>query len=591
MGIMKIGKEIGLACGIFLFYISTSRVHASEIDNKISKLQIEGVSSNVPEFNIFCRNSEELDEHLSVSYGDEHLENIKITSYEKSNISTEYYILLDVTASNDKEYFDKMKKEIASFVDNLGENEKSTIISFGNTTNILIEHTKDTDKVWQTIKDIENIDTKTTLFEAIEKTALLADEVNDYLGRKVIILFSDGGNFAKNTTTQNEALHTLNKTGVPLYAVIADHISHASNPYIETVGEFSRQTGGVCFTISSDEESSIEQLNEALRDISVVSATAKSNIVDYSEKNIVINNKSGAKDYVSYTANHYKKDTTSPLANFKEKKDKQIILEFSEAVSRADEKGNYKIVCSDNENDNDNVVPVYDVHYKDEKLDSVILSFEQELINGDYSIELSNISDISMEKNKVEGKISFEITDGKDKENEKNSFFTEYLLLFILIGVSLGLIIILLIVWSILKKRKTIIQVDGRTFLEENVDVEHNVVVEKKTNIKHQVVIEQEKEKSIYMYIEGTKDGNRKIETFINKSIIIGRSNICDVFINDPRLSRQHFIIYDEEDGFYVEDLNTTNGTYLNDRQIFEKIKLEKMDKIAAGDIIMRVDW
>ena len=53
--------------------------------------------------------------------------------------------------------------------------------------------------------------------------------------------------------------------------------------------------------------------------------------------------------------------------------------------------------------------------------------------------------------------------------------------------------------------------------------------------------------------------------------ITIGRSPECDIHINDPGLSRIHARLVPGEDGVHLEDLNSTNGTFLNDRRVIKE--------------------
>ena len=61
--------------------------------------------------------------------------------------------------------------------------------------------------------------------------------------------------------------------------------------------------------------------------------------------------------------------------------------------------------------------------------------------------------------------------------------------------------------------------------------------------------------------------------------ISIGREKFNDVVLNDLKVSRQHAMIGWEKGRFYVKDLKSSNGTFLNDK------KIEK-DIIEDGDII-----
>lgn len=47
----------------------------------------------------------------------------------------------------------------------------------------------------------------------------------------------------------------------------------------------------------------------------------------------------------------------------------------------------------------------------------------------------------------------------------------------------------------------------------------------------------------------------------IDGECLIGKGDKCDVIIKDSAISRKHARVYNREDRFYIEDLNSTNGT------------------------------
>ena len=49
---------------------------------------------------------------------------------------------------------------------------------------------------------------------------------------------------------------------------------------------------------------------------------------------------------------------------------------------------------------------------------------------------------------------------------------------------------------------------------------------------------------------------------------VLGRHPDCDVVLEAASVSRQHAQIIHEEGKFYVEDLHSRNGTFVNGRQI-----------------------
>jgi serine/threonine protein kinase len=69
-------------------------------------------------------------------------------------------------------------------------------------------------------------------------------------------------------------------------------------------------------------------------------------------------------------------------------------------------------------------------------------------------------------------------------------------------------------------------------------------------------------------------------------NMILGRMKDCAVIVDDDKASREHAKIYKEDGAFHVEDLNSSNGTYLNDIQI-DKRRLNYGDKIRIGRTIL----
>lgn len=70
----------------------------------------------------------------------------------------------------------------------------------------------------------------------------------------------------------------------------------------------------------------------------------------------------------------------------------------------------------------------------------------------------------------------------------------------------------------------------------------------------------------------------------LNKDImILGRSKKCDVYIPDLYASRLHARIERRPYGLFLVDMQSTNGTYLNGRRIYESILLNG-DEILIGD-------
>jgi len=66
-------------------------------------------------------------------------------------------------------------------------------------------------------------------------------------------------------------------------------------------------------------------------------------------------------------------------------------------------------------------------------------------------------------------------------------------------------------------------------------------------------------------------------------SVTIGRGEECDIVLPDRQVSRSHVRILREADGFYVQDLGSKNGTYVNGMPVKDRAKLQDGDEIQVA--------
>src|SRR5438105_3608417 len=64
------------------------------------------------------------------------------------------------------------------------------------------------------------------------------------------------------------------------------------------------------------------------------------------------------------------------------------------------------------------------------------------------------------------------------------------------------------------------------------------------------------------------------------KVTFIGRDPVCDVVVGTSQTSWRHALIVHAATGYFIEDLDSVNGTFVNGRRITERTALHPNDRI-----------
>jgi pSer/pThr/pTyr-binding forkhead associated (FHA) protein len=70
----------------------------------------------------------------------------------------------------------------------------------------------------------------------------------------------------------------------------------------------------------------------------------------------------------------------------------------------------------------------------------------------------------------------------------------------------------------------------------------------------------------------------------------IGRSSSNHLVIDDLFASANHAIVVWRENHWWIEDLGSHNGTYLNDERVTEPCALNSGDRIRVGEAVLRFE-
>jgi pSer/pThr/pTyr-binding forkhead associated (FHA) protein len=78
-------------------------------------------------------------------------------------------------------------------------------------------------------------------------------------------------------------------------------------------------------------------------------------------------------------------------------------------------------------------------------------------------------------------------------------------------------------------------------------------------------------------------DGQKSRTVRLDGTTTIGRAVECELRLDDTYVSQQHARIFDRGGNWYVEDLGSTNGTFVNEQKLVAPAMLSPGDTIRVG--------
>jgi len=85
-------------------------------------------------------------------------------------------------------------------------------------------------------------------------------------------------------------------------------------------------------------------------------------------------------------------------------------------------------------------------------------------------------------------------------------------------------------------------------------------------------------------------DGNSEKISLKQRSLFIGRASSFGKFDQDPELSRKHLLVKINDAGeLFIEDLGSTNGSFLNGKKISGLHPIKSKDEVRIGTCILKI--
>lgn len=542
-------------------------------DAALDSMRIEQVSERMPDMQVYLMGQQKnglSKEELSAFLDGEELQVKNLEDFSGSGEKLTYYFMMDISSSISPEYFESCKAALLTFFSQLGAEEECRLLTFGNTVQLVLSGQESGEQRKAAVQGLRAEDENTQLFEAVHQAAKLARQENTgALGRKVGIVLTDGWDDSYGKATSNEALEELKNANLPVYGIAMEQ---APQDKVNQFGEFVRASyGELSMASSGNVGEKLMQLRESLYQGKILSLQADTNQAAQGVETLTVKG-SQASQMMSAEVGIYQwvPDEEPPEIEKAEQTEKnQVEITFSEKMAGLQKPGSY--IFKDKEGKT--VVPKA-ASSADGR--SVLLTFEQTLYSGTYEVECKNLTDQSMEKNPLKGTAKVKIKG--EKKSPVAAFFRSWGPLLVLAAVLI-LVLVLTLVYRKIKKNRGILVVDDKMALASKVEVQQHVAVE------------EEEGPILHLYLKSENHKTVELKRRLTSSLIVGRSQMCEVQVEDSRMSRQHFALELSEGRIWVMDLDTTNGTSVNGVKLQGKTQLHSQDTICAGNMEIRVEW
>ncbi len=75
----------------------------------------------------------------------------------------------------------------------------------------------------------------------------------------------------------------------------------------------------------------------------------------------------------------------------------------------------------------------------------------------------------------------------------------------------------------------------------------------------------------------------------VSASMVMGRAPECELLLDDTYVSQEHARMFGKNGSWYVEDLGSTNGTFVNDQKLAAPAMVQPGDRIRVGTTVVEL--
>jgi len=546
-------------------------------DNTV--LNLGRVYVYMPEITVELKGSGYNAKDITAALGTEAL---KVSSAEKFDPSKNpvcTYIIIDQSGSM-KNSIAGVKNCVTAYVNLMGDDDRLILITFGESVKTVLSGEESKEEILGAVSKLHANEDGTLFYEALNKAYEMSNANQSSFEREYVMVFSDGMDYQKGSSTFNESMNLYSTRTLPLYAACA---SNASQEAADKFGEIARASGGSLVMMRGKINDVFSSFVSSINNVTLLKLKAKSNIA------------TGDLRQLSIKAGDLQADINVPVIrsvpdNIQPEADRvtfdpdnnTLAVHFTKNVLNADKPSAFDIT-----EEKGAKLVIGEVKYFDDQ--QIAYLTLQDAYVGNYTVIFNGVTDNSKEANKLVKSAYFKLDESLGITKTVPSDLPVLWIVVIACALlAVAAITVMLIV--ITQRKKTSGEAEGSQEVPLRADkkrIQNEYDAGEIIDVKHHIKAASAIHASLI--VKTGKNAEQKITVDIVSSLIVGRSDTCDLYVDDTKMSRQHFVIENDSGALFIMDLGATNGTMLNGIKIGSRQRLSSGDKIFAGlsDIII----
>lgn len=516
---------------------------------------------------------------LSATLGGKPLRQTELRRYDPALDATGYFFLVDCSTSTTAAQMEAVKTALTAFAGDMDANATMTLITFGVGVEVVLERETDAAAIEAAVQALAPSQPGTVFFDALAKAIDLAGNREFAIERKLAFVFSDSVDYNLGGYTKEEIDKLLAATGLPFYALGFDT---GTKQQLDNFGAVARASGGTIAIVSAQGlPAALAQMLEETQNALVARFDAGTNMIDAPTQAFALTVENAGKPAtMQVPVRAWQPDSTPPaVAQISQRSAESICLVFSEPVQGATTPASFVV-----KNENGDLLGIQAAAYAEGE-QTVTLTLAAPPPSGTFTVECPGVTDISMEQNKVADGVTllFEGTPPEEPVAPAPG---------VSVGawVFMGLVVLLIgavIIAAAVRKRSAATVQQAAQQGEASAGSPRPISVEQRAaggpEMQVHFVSATAPLPTIKLQVTSAAGQGRVVQVPINKTLFVGRSDICDVYFDDKTMSRQHFVIGAGDGGYTITNLSETAGTLLNGVPVAKPRPLQNGDTIAAG--------